>query len=132
MEEFLNFVSQNYFYIPASIIGALLIIIPAIVKIAKICTSNTANAIKLSNMKKEIENLKKELNETKDELTESLSQEISFLENSNKYELNKKQVALNNSKIGLLNGKIEKLKEKKIVIEEAPQPKKKVRIKVKK
>ena len=138
MEQFLNFISQNYFYIPASIIGVLAIIIPAIVKIAKICTSNTANAIKIAKIKKQVVELENNLLAEQEGILIDLENEKNYLLERNSILLNKKEIALNQARIETIGKRIAEITCRKttlIATREAEQElekanKKKVRVKV--
>lgn len=136
MEEILNFISQNYFYIPASIISALAVIIPSIVKIAKIVTDNTATVAKIVSIGSELSNLTKKVNELQNEKIESLNEEKAYIESLNSVTINKREKEINTARLEIINKKIESCKaelEAKPTDEaQSIKPTKRVRVKVRK
>lgn len=137
MEQFLEFISQAYVYIPASVIAVLAILIPAIVKIAKICTSNTANAVRIALLRKTVKELIEEVEGMQDSFIEDLENELNYYVSENAFLINKRQKMLNEQRITMIKSKLEKLNASKQRIEakkeadaELENSKKKVRIKV--
>lgn len=138
LEQILNFISQKYFYIPASVIGALLVIIPAVVKIAKIVTSNSVLSVKLLNANSKIAKLVKTLKDFKNNAIENLKNEREYLLQCNELSLSKKQIKVNENRIAYIDeqlkiyAELEFVEENEEQVGEQAKGKKKIRVKVKK
>lgn len=137
MEEILNFISQNYVYIPASVIGALLVIIPAVVKIARIVTSNTVQTVKLANTRKAHADMRTEFEKVIDAEIEDAKEEKQYLLALNNVAYNKREKDLNTLRIAKLDAKVERLEkskktigEQKEALAEEKKATKKVKVKV--
>lgn len=137
MEKLLELISKAYVYIPASVLAALAIIIPAVIKLVKISTSNSALSLRIMILGKKVKNRDKAIDTLVKDRREDLEDRKHYLIEANKLTINKKQRELNEHEIQAIDAKLsnltkfeEECAEERKHEEEIETKKKKIRVKV--